>query len=212
MQKPTGVSSEAEGMGRLIAQALSLRDDQIYPVHRLDRDVGGVMVYALSRRAAAVLSQASAEHRMRKTYLALAQGNPTAEKGRWEDLLYHDARRNKTFVVDRPRRGVKPAALEYRILRRIPADLPENDTGRDLSMLEIQLETGRSHQIRVQCASRGLPLIGDRKYGGAAWREIGLYAWKLSFPDPETGKEKEYRMETCIPFLNRPKTDNLNPD
>lgn len=204
VQKPAGVSSESDGMGELIARALGRPAAQVFPVHRLDRDVAGVMVYALNRKAAAFLSRASAEHRMQKTYLALAEGIPPEKAGRWEDLLYHDPRRNKTFVVKRPRRGVKTAALEYRVLRCIPAEEPGNDTGRTLSLLEIRLETGRSHQIRVQCASRGMPLAGDRKYGGSPWRETGLYAWRLQFPDPDTGEERSYTMETPVPFLNVP--------
>ena len=204
VQKPCGISSESGGMGLLIARTLGIPEESVYPVHRLDREVSGVMVYALTREAAAFFSRAAAERRMRKTYLALVSGTPAEEQGRWEDLLFHDARRNKTFTADRIRKGVKPAVLDYRVLRRIPADDPDNDTGQELSLLEIHLGTGRTHQIRVQCASRGLPLIGDRKYGGIRWRGIGLTAWKLAFPDPAAGREREFTAAVPDPLFDPP--------
>lgn len=190
--KPEGVSSEREGLGRMIADELSWPLEQVYPVHRLDREVRGVMVYALSSKAAAELSRASAERRLEKTYLALAQGAPGETEGRWEDLLYHDARRNKTYVVERMRKGVKSAAMQYRVLGTMPDDHPANETGGSLSLMEIRLETGRTHQIRVQCASRHMPLLHDRRYGGTGKGGIGLFAWKLTFPDPATGEERSY--------------------
>ena len=183
--KPAGISSEADGMGGRIAEALHLPAESVYTVHRLDREVGGVMVYALTKKAAAFLSQAAAERSMRKIYLARVMGIPEDPEGLWEDLLFHDRTKNKTYVVNRDRRGVKPARLSYRVLRIL------SETPRE-SLLEIALETGRTHQIRVQCAHRGLPLRGDRRYGGKGPDGPCLFAWKLSFPDPDTGGEKSF--------------------
>ena len=188
--KPAGISSEKEGMGIAIAQTLGIAAEQVYPVHRLDREVGGIMVYALSKKAAAFLSQASAEHKMKKTYLALVCGQPESPEGRWEDLLFHDRSRNKTFVTDRIRKGVKPAILDYQVVRQ----MTEPETDGQMSLLKITLQTGRTHQIRAQCASRGMPIAGDRRYGGRGKGEICLLAWKLSFPDPQTGTEKAYSL------------------
>ena len=190
--KPAGVSSEREGMGQLLSRALSRPVDTIYPVHRLDREVSGVMVYALNPETAAKLSAASAAHQLRKTYLALVHGLPETGEGCWEDLLYHDQRRNKTYVVQRMRRGVKPARLNFRVLKTIPAAQAGNPEEKPLSLMEITLETGRTHQIRVQCASRSLPILGDRRYGGGKWSEMGLWSWKLSFSDPDTGETESF--------------------
>ena len=191
--KPEGVASERDGMGALLAKELGLPAEEIYPVHRLDREVGGVMVYALRAETAADLSRAAAENRIRKTYLALAQGVPAETSGTWEDLLFHDRGRNKTYVVKRERKGVRFAALDYQIIRTFGPEDPENPTDKTLSLLEMTLRTGRTHQIRVQCASRGMPLLGDRKYGGERWNHLALLAWKLSFPDPETGEERTFK-------------------
>ena len=184
--KPAGISSEKDGMGRAVAETLKISPDEVYPVHRLDREVGGVMVYALTKEMAAFLSMASAEHRMRKSYLALIQGVPETEEGRWEDLLFHDRVRNKTYVAERMRKGVKPAALYYRLIRA----KEQEERGMFFSLLEVTLLTGRTHQIRAQCAARGMPIAGDRRYGGQGKNGICLFAWRLSFQDPRGGPEK----------------------
>ena len=151
----------------------------MYPVHRLDQAVGGVMVYARTAEAAAALSRQIQHSAWEKTYLAVVEGTPEAPEGELVDLLYHDQRRNKTYVVTRERRGVKEARLLYRILA--------TEQGR--SLVAIRLLTGRTHQIRVQFASRGLPLVGDGRYGARDRQPpMGLWCWKLSFNHPATGK------------------------
>ena len=147
--KPVGLDSEKE-----IPEALSrLLGGEIFPIHRLDQNVGGVMVYARTKTAAAALSKAIQEGQMVKEYVACVHGTPP-EAGDWEDLLFKDSRRNKVFVVNRVRTGVKAARLEF---TRI--------TDADPALVRIRLHTGRSHQIRVQFSSRGFPLVGDHKYG-----------------------------------------------
>lgn len=165
--KPVGLDSE-HGVPDLLREESG---GEIFTLHRLDLNVGGVMVYARNKQTAAELSLAIQNCEMIKEYMAVVHGAPPAE-GDWEDLLYKDSRKNKVFVVDRMRRGVKRARLEYKRL-----------TKGKTSLVRIRLHTGRSHQIRVQFASRKFPLVGDHKYG--ARDECGapmLYSCKLTFP------------------------------
>ena len=153
--KPIGIAAQgtqAEAMPQLLSEQLGC---DIFPVHRLDQTVGGIMVYAKTVQEAARLTQAMGQGQMQKTYLAVLTGCPAEKAGTLEDLLFHDRVKNKTYVVKRMRGGVKQAKLHYEILARQDG----------LSLVRIRLETGRTHQIRVQFASRGLPLLGDGKYG-----------------------------------------------
>ena len=173
--KPVGLDSEAQ-VPQALREALG---GEIFTVHRLDMNVGGVMVYARTKAAAAALSRLIQEGQMVKEYVATVHGAPPPS-GDWEDLLFKDSRRNKVFVVDRQRSGVKAARLEYSRLR-------EGET----SLVQIRLHTGRSHQIRVQFASRGYPLVGDHKYG--ARDEIAapmLFSFRITFP--WKGKEMQF--------------------
>ena len=147
--KPVGLDSQA-GVPEALQTQLG---GMFYPVHRLDLNVGGVMVYARTKQAAAALSKAIQDGTMVKEYVAMVHGEPP-EEGDWEDLLFKDSAKNKVFVVKRMRGGVKKARLEYRRLTQGAA-----------SLVRIRLHTGRSHQIRVQFASRRYPLVGDHKYG-----------------------------------------------
>lgn len=165
--KPCGPDSEHELPQMLIRQL----GGEIYPVHRLDRNVGGVMVYARTAASAAALSQAVQEGTMVKEYVALVHGLPP-EKGDWTDLLFKDSRANKVFVVDKSRSGVKSAHLRFTRLAQC-----------DPAPVRVRLYTGRSHQIRVQFASRGFPLVGDHKYGARDSEKVPrLYSCCLSFP------------------------------
>ena len=166
--KPVGVDSE-KGMPGLLADALG---GSFYPVHRLDQGVGGLMVFARSPKAAAELGILIAQGQLSKEYLALIHGCPEDTEGRMEDLLWKDSRKNKVYVVSRQRAGVKKAALRYRVLRK-----------GEKSLVRVYLQTGRSHQIRVQFASRGFPLVGDHKYGSRSREtQIHLFSATLEFP------------------------------
>lgn len=161
--KPVGVDSEKE--------LPELLGGTIYPIHRLDKNVGGVMVYARTKQSAAALSKAVQDGSMVKEYVAMVHGTPP-ESGDWTDLLWKDSAKNKVFVVKRERKGVKKARLEFRRL-----------TEGEGSLVRIRLYTGRSHQIRVQFASRGFPLIGDHKYGSRDSAAAPmLFSCRLTFP------------------------------
>jgi len=179
--KPAGLASEGEGES-LLTRLASERGGAFYPVHRLDKPVGGVMVCAKNARAAAKLSAAIQSGAFGKEYLAVLRGVPAEPAGTLTDLLYHDPRVNKTFVVKTPRKGVREASLEYETV----------GSADGLTLVRVRLLTGRTHQIRAQFASRGTPLTGDGRYGGGSG-PMGLWAWRLTFPDPAGGRELTFR-------------------
>lgn len=161
--KPVGLDSEHE-----VPAALG---GEIYPIHRLDKNVGGVMVYARTKATTAALSKAVQEGTMVKEYVAMVHGTPP-ESGDWTDLLFKDSTKNKVFVVKKERRGVKKARLEFQRLSEGTQ-----------SLVRIRLHTGRSHQIRVQFSSRGFPLVGDHKYGARDETKAPmLFSCRLTFP------------------------------
>ena len=166
--KPVGLDSEAE----VPAALKEVLGGDVFPIHRLDKNVGGVMVYARTKQAAAALSKAVQEGTMVKEYVAMVHGT-IPESGDWTDFLWKDSSKNKVFVVKRERRGVKKARLEFTRL----ALREEN------SLVHIRLHTGRSHQIRVQFSSRGFPLVGDHKYGSRDEKAAPmLFSCRISFP------------------------------
>lgn len=178
------LSEEHESKPNMVRSLKEVTGGEIYPVHRLDKDVGGVMVYAKTKSAAASLSAQAGDRTMKKTYLAILHGKPQEESGTLEDLLFFDKGKNKSFVVKKERRGVKKALLNYRVISQKDGN----------ALTEIELLTGRTHQIRVQFASRKMPLFGDRRYGAKdESRIIALWSKEISFLHPIT---KE-RMTFC---------------
>jgi len=165
--KPVGLDSEQE-LPKALQEQVS---GEIYTLHRLDKNVGGVMVYARNKQAAAQLSKTITNGEMVKEYVALVHGAPPPV-GDWEDWLFKDSRKNKVFVVKRQRSGVKAARLAYQCIK-----------AGEQSLVRVRLYTGRSHQIRVQFASRGFPLVGDHKYGSrdAATTPM-LFSCCITFP------------------------------
>lgn len=173
--KPVGLDAEHEVPKALCEEFGS----EVFTLHRLDKNVGGVMVYARSKKTAAILSKVIQDGKMVKEYLAKVHGAPP-ESDILEDLLFKDSRKNKVFVVKRQRAGVKKAKLEYKRLAE----------GEE-SLVHIRLYTGRSHQIRVQFASRGYPLVGDHKYGSKSELKAPmLFSYKITFP--YMGKEVSF--------------------
>ncbi|MBQ4136708.1 MAG: RluA family pseudouridine synthase [Clostridia bacterium] len=187
--KPPELLSERSDTGKDIINTLEAHFEsagnncEIYPLHRLDLGVGGVMVFAKSRDAAAKMSALVSGGGLIKEYLAIVNGKPEKDADTLCDLLFKDSKRNKSFVVDRRRAGVREAKLAYTLLE---SNILDGDT---LSLVKIRLYTGRSHQIRVQFSSRKMPLYGDRKYGAPKGKDIALWSYKLTFTHPFTGKE-----------------------
>ncbi len=182
--KPVGTVSESTAAHDGLADLLSdMTGGYVGTVHRLDRGVGGVTVYAKTPEAAAKLSDAVRTRALKKEYIALVHGVPEPLCGSLSDLLWHDRRINKTFVAERVRAGVKEALLDYCV-----TGTREDPQFGVISRVKILLHTGRTHQIRVQFASRKHPLLGDRKYGARESGTIGLFAARLTLPHPVSGK------------------------
>ena len=176
--KPAGLLSEGEGPESLLTLLSEQCGGQIYPVHRLDRGASGLMVFARNSKAAAGLSRAVQEKQLKKEYFALISGIPAEKEGEMTDYLFKDSRKGKVFAVKRPRKGVRDARLTYRTLW---------EDGEN-ALVRVALDTGRTHQIRVQFSSRGMPLWGDGKYGSRVKGELALFSCALGFPHPKTGK------------------------
>ena len=181
--KPPGVLSEDSEKGRCMPALLRAhypaqgKSDYIATVHRLDKIVGGVMVFSRRRQVTGMLTAAMARHEITKEYLAVLRGHPEKAEDTLTDLLFRDAAHNKSYVVKRMRKGVREARLSYREIARTEA----------LSLVRVQLHTGRTHQIRVQFASRGLPLLGDIRYGSRDERcTAALWSYRLALRHPVT--------------------------
>ena len=182
--KPARVLSTDEpgGLPDLLREALGDPKADIRTVHRLDRVVSGLMVLARNAKAASELSRQIRENEFEKEYLAVVHGTPE-EAATLRDLLGRDKARKMTFVAPEPAKGVQEAVLHYQRLAN----------REDLSKVRIQLETGRTHQIRVQFSSRGFPLVGERKYAEIDDPcEIALWSYRLGFTHPSTGKKLEF--------------------
>ncbi len=183
--KPARVLSTDEpgGLPELVREALGNPKADVRTVHRLDRVVSGLMVLARNAKAASELSRQIREGEFEKEYLAVVHGCLTDETGTLRDLLGRDKARKMTYVANEPAKGVQEAVLHYQ--------LRNGENG--LSKVRIQLETGRTHQIRVQFASRGMPLVGERKYSELEDPcEIALWSYRLGFTHPKTGEKMEF--------------------
>lgn len=182
--KPRGLLSQAdEKQENMINLLQNMCGSTVFPLHRLDREVGGVMVYAKNKVAAARLSCDIAENRFKKEYIALVHGVPETKNGEMQDLLFKDSSKNKSFVVKRERKGVKKASLEYELLNTV-----DTENG-PLSVVRVLLHTGRTHQIRVQFSFRKMPLAGDKKYGARdEFSNIALWSYRITFNHPKTGE------------------------
>ena len=197
--KPVGVLSEdtpdAPCMPQLLREHYRARgqSDFIATVHRLDKVVGGVMLFSRRKEITGKLTALVSEHRLTKEYLAVLRGHPEKSADTLTDLLFRDSQVNKSFVVDRMRKGVREAKLSYCELSRT----------QDLSLVRVKLHTGRTHQIRVQFSHRKLPLLGDIRYGSKANCSTALWSYHLAFTHPVTGKEVDV---TCPPPANYPWT------
>ncbi len=155
----------------------------LWLVHRLDRVVGGLIIFARDRRTASQLSALISTRDINKEYLAVIEGVPEQNSGEMRDLIYRDSVSAKAFIVKTRRTGVKEAFLEYSVLGSVDAG------GKKLSLVRVRLGTGRFHQIRVQFSSRGFPIVGDGKYGSKDNRCLpALYAFRLSFNMPGSGE------------------------
>jgi len=186
--KPARVLSTDEpgGLPELVREALGDPKADVRTVHRLDRVVSGVMVLARNADAASELSRQIREDQFRKEYLAVVHGRPENPEGTLHDLLARDKARRMTFVAEAPGKGVQEAALSYRVL----------EYANGMSLVRVRLHTGRTHQIRVQFSSRGMPLVGERKYAVLDDPcEIALWSHKIGFTHPVTGKFMTFSQE-----------------
>lgn len=186
--KPVRVLSTDEpgGVPELARQALGNPGAEIRTVHRLDRVVSGLMVLARSTEAASELSRQIRDREFDKEYVAVVHGRPDEDSGIYRDLLLRNKPERKTYVVQEMAKGVQEAILDYQVLGTVD----------DLTKVAIQLQTGRTHQIRAQFSSRNLPLVGDRKYSLLEDEcEIALWSHCLVFRHPRTGEFMEFIKE-----------------
>ncbi|MBQ9744624.1 MAG: RluA family pseudouridine synthase [Clostridia bacterium] len=181
-EKPYGISSQQSDKENMISLLEKELGCTVYPVHRLDITTSGLIVYALNKKSSATLSDMIAKGELQKEYYAIVHGEIQTQ-GRLIDLLYHDRIKNKSFVTDAERKGVKRAELEYKLVDTI------EQNGDMLSLTRIKLITGRTHQIRVQLANIGHPLCGDGKYGARDNLRIHLHSAFLSFTHPISRKK-----------------------
>lgn len=186
--KPPRVLSTDEpgGLPQLVRDALGERSGDVRTVHRLDRVVSGLMVLARNPQAASELSRQVREGEFAKEYLAVVHGTPDMPRGTLRDLLGRDKARRMTYVAEGPGKGIQEAVLDYQVL----------SGGNGMSKVNIQLHTGRTHQIRVQFASRGMPLVGERKYSTLEDPcEIALFSHKIGFYHPGNRRWMEFVKE-----------------
>ena len=190
-EKPVGVESQISSNGKenmmdRLSRYMVEKGEGSYVglVHRLDTATGGAMIYSKREDMTGKLSALVQSGDYKKTYLAVVHGVPEEKEGEMRDLLYHDKQKNKSFVVAKKRAGVKEALASYRLLGTV-----ERECGDVMSLVEVELITGRTHQIRVQFASRKMPLVGDGKYGSRDNKATcALWSHNVEFTHPVTKK------------------------
>ena len=184
-------TDEPGGLPDLIRQELGDPNANVRTVHRLDRTVSGLMVLARRSKAASELSRQIREGEFHKEYLAVIHGTPEEDAAELQDLLLRNKQERKTYLVTESGKDVQEARLSYQVLNR----------AQDLTRVRIQLHTGRTHQIRAQFSGRGLPLVGDRKYGVPdESSEIALWSYRLAFHHPYSGKPMEFILEPPLDY------------
>lgn len=205
--KPAGIATQTARVGQAdmvseimnylkAASSDSKKPLYVGVIHRLDQPVEGILVFAKNKAAAAELSRQAAGDAMEKEYLAVACGENFPQRGELKDYLLKDGKANTSRIVPPEVKGAKEARLSYEILS-------EGQFG--TALIRVRLHTGRHHQIRVQMANAGMPLLGDRKYGGDAAaalslqlgiKEIALCAYRLTFTHPKTGKRMQFEISS----------------
>lgn len=186
--KPAGVLSTDEpgGLPELVREALGDPGANVRTVHRLDRTVSGLMVLARRSKAASELSRQIREGEFGKEYMAVCHGTLQDDHGEFRDLLLRNKQERKTYIVAEPGKNVQEAILEYWVLNR----------AENMTRVRIRLHTGRTHQIRAQFSGRGLPLVGDKKYGIPEDDcQIALWSCRLTFQHPYSGKPMEFQLD-----------------
>ncbi len=195
-RKPAGLAVQAASgyqtdlvseLKNMLCRESGRKNPYLGLVHRLDQPVEGLLVFALTKAAAADLSRQLAEGSLRKKYLAVLTGIPAEKEGTLVQYLRKDSRRSMAIVTDGPQEGAKRAELSYRVLAERERQC----------LAEIEIATGRFHQIRAQMAYAGYPLAGDRKYGMPE-RTTGspaLCAYWLSFQDTVSKQERQFSTE-----------------
>ena len=210
--KPVGVSSEEAQAGNSVPALLRAHWNQekayVGVVHRLDTGVGGVMVYARTPNAAAELSRQVQERTFEKEYRCVCAGVPEPEQGEMRDFLFKDSKKGKVFPVKGARKGAKEAILEYAVEET--GTLVDAD-GTEIALCRVLLHTGRTHQVRVQFASRKHPLLGDGKYGSRVKGDIHLQCARIAFIHPKTKRRMEFAVEKPWAWMRLNRTC-LNPD
>lgn len=203
--KPAGIATQTARVGQadMVSEVANyLKSPYVGVVHRLDQPVEGILVFAKNKAAAANLSRQAAGEAMKKEYLALVCGEDIARRGELVDYLLKDGKTNTSRVVPPEVKGARKARLEYEVIKEIQSE--SGDSGQYcLALMRICLHTGRHHQIRVQMANAGMPLLGDHKYGGRAVleasarlgiRETALCAYRLAFDHPKSGERMQFEI------------------
>ena len=200
--KPAGLAVQNARVGSMdmesllknyIAQKVPGKMPYLGIIHRLDQPVEGVLVFALNPKAAADLSRQMTAGKIKKTYLAVTEGTVKVKSAKLVDWLKKDGRTNSSAVVEGGTSGAKKAILSYEVLETWKNKEDAQDCG-ERNLIRIDLDTGRHHQIRVQLAYAGIPIVGDAKYGNCPAEQLGLCSYRITFTHPITGRKMDYKI------------------